>query len=84
MAEIQIQVDDALHDEATAVLNRLGMDIPIAIRLLLNQIAIDNDFPFNPTFDPFYSKANIRHLAKVLDDVKHKRNLISDPSIEVE
>ncbi len=83
MAEIQIQIDDALHDKAATVLDRLGMDMDRAVRLFLSQIVVDNAFPFKPTFDPFYSQANIRHLEKVLNDVKHKRNLISPPLIEV-
>ena len=70
MANIQVRVDDALRDEAVAVLNRLGMDMATAVRLLLNQIVVDNGYPFKPTSDPFYSSSNIRHLEKVLDDVK--------------
>ena len=83
MANIQVRVDDALRDEAVAVLNRLGMDMATAVRLLLNQIVVDNGYPFKPTSDPFYSSSNIRHLEKVLDDVKHKRNLVSHPLVEV-
>ena len=83
MANIQVRVDDALRDEAVAVLNRLGMDMATAVRLLLNQIVVDNGYPFKPTSDPFYSSPNIRHLEKVLDDVKHKRNLVSHPLVEV-
>ena len=83
MANIQVRVADALRDEAVAVLNRLGMDMATAVRLLLNQIVVDNGYPFKPTSDPFYSSSNIRHLEKVLDDVKHKRNLVSHPLVEV-
>ena len=64
MANIQVRVDDALRDEAVAVLNRLGMDMATAVRLLLNQIVVDNGYPFKPTSDPFYSSSNIRHLEK--------------------
>ena len=60
MANIQVRVDDALRDEAVAVLNRLGMDMATAVRLLLNQIVVDNGYPFKPTSDPFYSSSNIR------------------------
>ena len=84
MASIQVRVDDALRDEAVAVLNRLGMDMATAVRLLLNQIVVDNGYPFKPTSDPFYSSSNIRHLEKVLDDVKHKRNLVSHPLVEMD
>lgn len=83
MVEIEVRVDDALHDKAAAVLDRLGMDMDMAVRLFLNQIVVDNDFPFEPTFDPFYSQANIQHLGKILEDVKRKRNLISSPLIDV-
>ena len=84
MVEIQVRVDDALHDKAAAVLDRLGMDMDTAVRLFLNQIVVGNDFPFDPTFDPFYSQANIRHLEIVLDDVNYKRNLVSHHLIEAD
>ena len=84
MVDIQVRVDDALHDKAAAVLDRLGMDMDTAVRLFISQIVVDNDFPFEPTFDPFYSQANIRHLEIVLDDVKYKRNLVSHHLIEAD
>ena len=84
MANIQVRVDDILRDEAQAVLSQIGMDMTTAVRLLLHQIVVDNGFPFKPTADGFYSPANIRHLEKVLDDVKNNRNLVTHNLIEVD
>lgn len=83
MATIKASIDNALHDVAQAVLARIGMDTETAVRLLLRQIVIDQRFPFKPA-DPFDCDANIRHLEKVLDDVRHKRNLTAHDMIEVD
>lgn len=83
MATIKASIDNALHDAAQAVLARIGMDTETAVRLLLRQIVIDQRFPFKPA-DPFDCDANIRHLEKVLDDVRHKRNLTAHDMIEVD
>ena len=83
MSIIKVSVDDALHDAAQAVLARIGMDTETAVRLLLRQIVIDQRLPFKPA-DPFDCDANLRHLEKVLDDVRHKRNLTAHDLIEVE
>ena len=83
MATILVNVDDALHDAAQAVLARIGMDTETAVRLLLRQIVIDQRLPFKPA-DPFDSDANLRHLEKVLDDVRNNRNQAIHPLVEVD
>lgn len=77
MVDIQVRVDDALHDKAAAVLDRLGMDMDTAVRLFLNQIVVDNDFPFEPTFDPFYSQANIPKLSSRGTDLELEKGKFS-------
>ena len=83
MANIKVTVDDSLHDAAQAALSRIGMDAETAVRLLLRQIVVDQRFPFKPA-DPFDCDANLRHLEKVLDDVRYKRNLTVHELIDVD
>ena len=39
---------------------------------------------FDPTDNPIYSEANIRHLKKVFEDVKANRNLVTHSFIDPE
>ena len=39
---------------------------------------------FDPTDNPIYSEANIRHLKKVFEDVKANRNLVTHSLIDPE
>lgn len=84
MANLTIQVDDELLEQATEVLGRYGLDVSTATRLFLEQTVLDQAFPFDPTDDPFYSEANILHLKKALEDVKANRNLVTHSLIDPE
>ena len=84
MANLTIQVDDELLEQATEVLGRYGIDVPTAIRLFLEQTVLDQALLFDPTDNPIYSEANIRHLKKVFEDVKANRNLVTHSLIDPE
>ena len=84
MANLTIQVDDELLEQATEVLGRYGLDVPTAIRLFLEQTVLDQALLFDPTDNPIYSEANICHLKKVFEDVKANRNLVTHSLIDPE
>lgn len=67
-ASIQLRVDSDLRNNAQAVCSNLGMDLTTAIRVFLNQLVIDNAFPFQPKADPFFSPSNMKHLKRLHDD----------------
>jgi len=46
MKTLQIRVADDLRDEADAVLQQLGMDLPTAVRVYLAQIVQTKGIPF--------------------------------------
>lgn len=66
---------------ARSEIDEQGNPFPI---LSMRFLGVDNASPIKPTLDLFNSPTNIRHLEKLLDDVKHKRNLASHPLVEVE
>jgi DNA-damage-inducible protein J len=47
-AVIEIHVDDAVKEEAAAVLAAIGLTISDAIRLMLMRVAHDHELPFDP------------------------------------
>lgn len=47
-AVIETHVDDAVKEEAAAVLAAIGLTISDAIRLMLMRVAHDHELPFDP------------------------------------
>lgn len=49
MSRITINVDEKLKNEATAILNEMGMDLTTGIKVYLNQVVRDRALPFTPS-----------------------------------
>lgn len=47
---LQVRVDAALKDDAMRVLDRIGMDMPNAIRMFLKRVVIEGGLPFEAKF----------------------------------
>lgn len=45
----QMRLDDELKGEAAAVFEKLGLDLPTAIRMFLKRSILDNGIPFSVT-----------------------------------
>jgi len=74
MANLQVRIDDDLKVRAQNVAESMGLDLTQAVRMFLTQMVRVNGLPFRPQADPFYSEKNIRHLEKVAEDLKARRN----------
>lgn len=46
---MQVRVDDELKAQATAVFERLGLDLPTAIRMFMKRSVLQNGIPFSMT-----------------------------------
>lgn len=46
---MQIRIDEQLRNEASEVYERLGIDIPTAVRMFLKRSVLDNGIPFAMT-----------------------------------
>ncbi len=44
---IQVRVDDKLNQEATDILESIGIDMPTAVRMFLRKIVIERGLPFD-------------------------------------
>ncbi|MDE6846039.1 MAG: type II toxin-antitoxin system RelB/DinJ family antitoxin [Lachnospiraceae bacterium] len=65
---VQIRVDEQLRNEAAEVYERLGIDIPTAVRMFLKRSVLDNGIPFAMTLpkeDFIMSKA-----VQALDEIQ--------------
>ncbi len=74
MVNLQVRIDDNLKVRAQNVAESMGLDLTQAVRMFLTQMVRVNGLPFRPQADPFFSEKNIRHLEKVAEDLKARRN----------
>lgn len=75
MANLEVRIDDELIKQSSIVLGQMGLDLTTAVRMYLKEIVRTNRLPFDPTADPFDNTANIAHLEKALEDVRHGRRI---------
>ncbi|MFV0321437.1 MAG: type II toxin-antitoxin system RelB/DinJ family antitoxin [Alphaproteobacteria bacterium] len=57
MANLQIRIDDKLKEEADAIYKKLGIKLPDAIRMFLQQSVNDAGLPFRPRLP--YNQADL-------------------------
>lgn len=85
MAQISLRIDDNVKRSAEETLNTIGLSMSSAINIFLKTVAREKRIPFELTADPFYSDSNMRHLEKIVQDIKSEKAHFSEHElIEVE
>lgn len=79
-ALVQTRIDPALKERAAAVLDRMGLTVSDAVRILLTRVATDEAFPFALAADPAAHDAWFR--AKVREALDDPRPAIPDEEVE--
>lgn len=62
MANVNIQVDENLKNQADVIFANLGIDCTVATNIFLKQVVRHNGLPFEIRIDPFYSSENQKRL----------------------
>lgn len=60
---IQVRVDEKLKQEATDILDSMGMDMPTAVRMFLKKIVIERGLPFDtklPSYEYIPAKPSFK------------------------
>ena len=52
MAVLQIRLDESLKNDVSALFDRLGMDIPTAVRIFFKRALVENGLPFEVKSTP--------------------------------
>ena len=85
MAQISLRIDDNVKRSAEETLNTIGLSMSSAINIFLKTVAREKRIPFELTADPFYSDSNMRHLEKIVQDIKSGKAHFSEHELmEVE
>ena len=65
---MQIRIDEQLRNEAAEVYERLGIDIPTAVRMFLKRSVLDNGIPFAMTLPK--DNMTMTKAVKALDEIQ--------------
>lgn len=64
---VQIRVDDQLRNQAAEIYEKLGIDLPTAVRIFLKRSVLDNGIPFAMTLprNEYMASQAIRALDEI-------------------
>ena len=84
-ATLQIRVEDNLKEQAMALFERLGLDLPTAIRIFLKKSVAENGVPFEIKEKPRVSANGLEALyALNAEALKNGRAGMTEEEIEAE
>lgn len=64
---VQVRIDDDLKVEATAIYEKLGIDLSTAVRMFLKRSVMENGIPFPMTLQKEYNSAYALQAVKELN-----------------
>ena len=84
-ATLQIRVEDSLKEQAMALFERLGLDLPTAVRIFLKKSDAENGVPFEIKESPRVSARGLEALyALNAEAVKNGKSGMTEEEIEAE
>ena len=84
-ATLQIRVEDNLKEQATALFERLGLDLPTAIRIFLKKSVAENGVPFEIKEKPRVSANGLEALYTLnAEAIKNGKAGMTEEEIEAE
>ena len=79
---MQIRVDDELRSQAAEVFERLGIDLPTAVRIFLKRSVLENGIPFRMTLpkEEYRALSAVRAMRELQDSAE--QNGIVDMTLD--
>ncbi len=82
---LQIRVDENLKEQAVSLFDRLGLDLPTAVRIFLRKSVLENGLPFEVKDKPRVSRRGLEALYALNDEaVKNGTAGMTEEEIEAE
>lgn len=78
---VQFRIDDDLKVEATAIYEKLGIDLSTAVRMFLKRTVMENGIPFPMTLQKEYNSAYALQAIKELN-AQAAKNGVKDMSLD--
>jgi DNA-damage-inducible protein J len=67
---VNFRLDEDVKKGMEQACAELGLSMSAAFTVFAKKVAREKRIPFEISVDPFYSESNIRHLEKIMRDVK--------------
>ncbi len=81
---LQVRIDDDLRQEATRILDKMGIDMPTAIRMFLSRVVYENGIPFEINQEQVVNRKVITYIpatpAKIIDIVEYQELIAKIPA----
>ena len=82
---VNFKLDEDVKKSMEQACNELGISMSAAFSIFARKVGREKRIPFDVSVDPFYSESNIRHLEKIMRDIKEgKAHFAEHDLIEVE
>lgn len=78
---VQFRVDEELKTEATAIYEKLGIDLSTAVRMFLKRSVMENGIPFPMTLKNEYNAAKATQALTELN-IQAEQNGLTDLSLD--
>ena len=73
MVTVTIEMDEEDKKKMEKVCADMGLTINTAFMIFAKKVSREYRIPFEVCADPFYSESNLRHIDKLMQDVKEGR-----------
>lgn len=73
---VNIRMEDELKRDFDHVCNELGLNMSTAITIFAKKMVRENAIPFEVSYDPFFSKANLRKLDESIKQLQEGRVVV--------
>lgn len=67
---INIRMDEELKRSFDVVCNELGLNMSTAMTIFAKKVVREHRIPFEVSYDPFYSEANMQAIKESIDQIK--------------
>lgn len=75
-SNVNIRMDEDLKRQFDYVCEELGMNMSTAITIFAKKMIRENAIPFEVSFDPFYSSANMAAIRESIEQIKNGKVVI--------
>lgn len=75
-SSVNIRMDEDLKRQFDYVCEELGMNMSTAITIFAKKMIRENAIPFEVSFDPFYSSANMAAIRESIEQIKNGKVVI--------
>lgn len=77
-AMVNFRMDKELKDEMDKVCKKMGMSSTSAFNMFATKLVQEERMPFEIVSEPFYSKANMDYLKKIIADVESGKAVLEE------